>query len=53
MVAARKKRGKRLQFIALLALEQAESDFSVGKFLQIWFCCNWREIILLIVTAIR
>ena len=37
MVAARKKRGKRLQFIVLLA-EQAESDFFVIKFLQIWFC---------------
>jgi len=52
MVAARKEGGKRLQFIALLA-EQAKSDFSVGKFLQIRFCCNWRQIILLIVTAMR
>jgi len=47
-----RKGEKRLQFIALLA-EQAESDFSVGKFLQIRFCCNWRQIILLVETAMR
>ena len=52
MVQQGRKGGKRLQFIALLT-EKAESDFSVGKFLQISFCCNWRQIILLIVTAIR
>ena len=50
--SARKEGGKKLQFIALL-VEQAKSDFSVGKLLQIWFCCNWRQIILLIVTAMR
>ena len=47
-----RKGEKRLHFIALLA-EQAESDFFVGKFLQIWFCCNGRQILPLIVTAIR